>query len=125
MKVTFVISTEDDTTFRVHVELPSVPRKGESIVLTGDEFGGPRKYGNESSFVVDHVAWVIDTKTHGVHCSVDLKLDRNDEQCGRFEPRCTCAPTERILDMKKLRRCDNCGYLAWWDTRSSAAPDVD
>ena len=119
--VHFETTGTDDNLALDTVEMPYVPRKGETVLLRGEEYGGMRAFNpgyNHTMFEVEDVTYDIDKleeeQGHDVSVTVFLRLHVQDAETPRFVPRCTCAKDMRVPSQLQADRCGNCGNLAWW-----------
>jgi hypothetical protein len=119
MIVQFETYSEDGTAALESVEMPCVPRKGETVTLRGPLYGGMRRQTSGEGytmFKVHGVSYdldVADGKTD-VAITVYLKIHGQDEQVRFFQARCICSEDNRSVDDRNPETCGHCGDLAWW-----------
>lgn len=121
MIIHFETDSEDGSVALESVEMPCVPRQGETVTLRGALYGGMRRYTNGEGYTVFKVRDVdYDIgDSEDVTITVHLKLHFQDEQRSSFKPRCVCKVENREIDEREPTQCGNCRGLAWWTTTKS------
>lgn len=94
------------------VRWPAVPRVGETIVLSGPEFGDGRsdEACDEQVFKVADVCWRYATDSGDAH-EYDVQVLLDDPDPSIFRPLCTCSPGEVRFEVRDGEvDMDSCGY---------------
>lgn len=121
MMIHFETDSEDGSVALESLDMPCVPREGETVTLRGALYGGMRRYTNGEGYTIFKVRTVdydidISDGRADTTITVHLKLHFQDEQRSSFRPRCVCEVKNREIDETEPTQCGNCRGLAWWTT---------